>query len=146
MGAQVSTINKDFCDQHGYDVYPVKEMLYLEGMGGFSIPYLGNIEAISRIPLIEDYEECVPMLVLKSFSPFGLRVPVQLDTTVLDWEMAKIMEEELTHASSMWLHTYMSTVVTAGVASTNEQECHNTSITNTPLFTTKSIVIPPLVV
>ena len=73
MGAQVSIITRDFCEQHGYDIYPVKQMLHLEGMGGFSIPYLGYIEATVRIPPIKDYEECVPMLVLKSFSPFSLR-------------------------------------------------------------------------
>ena len=73
----------------------MKQMLHLEGMGGFSIPYLGYIEAIIRIPPIKDYEEYVPMLVLKSFSPFSSWVPVQLGTMVLDWAMAKITVEEL---------------------------------------------------
>ena len=79
----------------------MKEMC-LEGMGEFSIPYLGYIESTVRIPQINDYEECVPMLVLKSFFPFSLRVPVQLGMMVLDWARAKIMVEELTHASSTW--------------------------------------------
>ena len=41
-GAQVSTINRDFCEQHGYDIYPVKQMLHLEGMGGFPIATQGT--------------------------------------------------------------------------------------------------------
>ena len=77
-------------------------MSCLEGMGGFSIPYLGYIEAIVRIPPIKEYEKYVAMLDVKSFCPFSSRVPVQLGTMVLDWAMAKITEEELTHASSMW--------------------------------------------
>ena len=79
----------------------MKQMLHLEGMGGFSIPYLGYIEANVRIPPIKDYEECVPMLVLKSFPPFSSWVHVQIGTTVFDGAMAKIMVEELAHASSM---------------------------------------------
>ena len=66
-------------------------MLHLEGMRGFSISYLGYIKATVRIPQIKDYEECVTMLVLKSFSPFSLRAPVQLGTTVLDWAMANLL-------------------------------------------------------
>ena len=95
-------------------------MLHLEGMGGFSIPYLGYIGATVRIPSVKDYEECVPMLVLKSFSPFSLRVPVQLGTMMLDRAMAKIMVEELAHAKSIWWQIYMSTVITAGTNSATE--------------------------
>ena len=43
IGTQVSTISQEFCKQHGYDIHPVKQMLCLEGVGGFSIPYLGYI-------------------------------------------------------------------------------------------------------
>ena len=112
-GAQVSTIPWDFCEQHGYNVHSVKQMLHLEGRGGFSIPYLGYIEAIIRIPMIKDYEEYVPMLVLKSFSPFSFQVPVQLGTMVLDRANAKITLEELTSGSSIWCQIYISTMVTA---------------------------------
>ena len=101
MRTQISTITRNLCEQQGYDTYPMKQMLHLEGIGGFSIPYLGYIEATVRIPPIKDYEGCVPMLVLKSFSPFSFRVPVKLGTMMLDWAMAKIMDEELTCASSM---------------------------------------------
>ena len=145
MGTQVSINTRDFCEQHGYDIYLMKQILCLEGMVGFSIPYLGYIEATVRIPPIKVYVECVPMLVLKSFSPFSSRVPVQLGTMVLDWAMAKIMVEELTHSSSMCCQIYMSTVTTAGAAGTAEQGCHNTPIIDNPLVTMKYVVIPPSV-
>ena len=120
----------------------MQQMLGLEGMGGFSIPYLGYIEATVRIPPIKDYEECVPMLVLKSSSPFSLRVPVQLSTTVLDQAMAKIMVEGLTCASSTWWQTYMSAVVTAGATGTAEQGCQDSPTIDALLVTIKSIIIP----
>ena len=121
----------------------MRQMLHLEGTGGFFIPYLGYIEATVRIPPIKDCEECVPMLVLKSFSPFSLRVPVQLGTMVLDQTMAMIMVEELTCTSSTWQQTYVSTIVTAGAAGTAEQGGHNIPLIDGPLVTLKSIVIPP---
>ena len=119
----------------------MKQMLHLEGMGQFSIPYLGYIEATFRIPQLKT-EDYAPMLVLKSFSHFSLRVPFQLGTTVLDQAMVEIMVEELTHANSMWQQTYMSTMVTASLASAAEQGGHDTPITNAPLVTMKSIMIP----
>ena len=70
------------------------------GNGGIFIPYLGYIEATVRISLIKDYDECVPMLILKSSSPYSLRVSVQLGTTVLDRAMGRITAEELAHASN----------------------------------------------
>ena len=57
------------------------------------------MKATVRIPLIKDYDECVPMLILKS-SPYYSRVPIQLGTTVLDRAMTRITVEELAHASN----------------------------------------------
>ena len=121
MGTQVSTITQEFCEQYGYDIHPMKQMLCLEGMGRFSIPYLGYIEATVMIPPIKNYDEFIPILVLKSSLPFSSQVPVQLGPTVLDRAMAKIYVAELACASDTWQQTYMSTVVMARVASTVEQ-------------------------
>ena len=95
MGAQVTTITEEFCKQHGYDINPIKQMLHLEGKGGFCIQYLGYIETTARITPIKNYDECVPVLILKSSSPFSSRVPVQLGPTVLDRAIAKITIEEI---------------------------------------------------
>ena len=46
MEAWVSTIIWEFCEQHGHNIHPIKQILHLGGMGGFSIPYLGYIEAL----------------------------------------------------------------------------------------------------
>ena len=49
-GAQVSRITRGFFEQHRYGIHPVNPMLHLEGTGGFSISYLGYIQAIIKIP------------------------------------------------------------------------------------------------
>ena len=143
MATQVSTVTWDFGEQHGYDMYPVKQMLHLGGTEAFSIPYLGYTEAIVRISPIRNYDEHIPMPFLKSSSPFSLRVPVQLGTIVLDRAMAKITIEELTNGSATWQQTYISTVVMARVAGTAEMKNDDTPSIDAPLVTTKSTVIPP---
>ena len=120
----------------------MKQLLHLEGTGGFSVLYLEYIVATVKIHPIKDYEECVPMLILMSSSPYSLRVPIQLGTTVLDRDMARITVEELACASNTWQQTYMSTVVTAKVASTDETKDNDTCTIGAPLVTTKP-VIPP---
>ena len=101
---------------------------------------MGYIEATVRIPPIRNY-------VLNASSiPIIWRVPVQFEvSTVLHRAMAKItIERACTHASDMWQQTYMSTVVTDGVAGTVEMKNDDIPSVNAPLVTTKPIVIPPL--
>ena len=138
----VSTILRD-CDKHMYDIHPGKQVLCLEGMGGFSIPYLGYIEAAVKIPPITDYDECVPMLILKSSFLYSLRVLIQLGITVLDRTVMRITVEELAHASDTLQQTYMSTMVTARVAGTVEMKDNAIPTIGAPLVTTKPIMIPP---
>ena len=91
----------------------MKQMLHLVRKGGFSIPYMDYIEATVRIPPIKNYDEYVPIFVLKPSTYFSSRVPIQFGTTVLDRAMAKIDIEGFTHASVIGQQTYMSTVVMA---------------------------------
>ena len=141
----MSTITRDFCEWHMYDVSPMKQMLCLEGTGGLSIPYLGYIEATIRIPPIKDCWGMCSHDGPKFSSPFCSKVPVKLGTVVLDQTIAKITVEP-THASNTWWQTYMSTMVVAGAAGAAEQGYHKTPIIDAPMVTAKSIVIPPLVV
>ena len=141
--AQVSTITQDFCEEHRYKIHPVKQILCLGGTGQFTIPYLEYIEATVRIPSTKHYDECVPVLTLKSSSTYSLRVPIQLGTTVLDRAMVRITMEELAYASNTWQQTYMSTMVTAKVAGTVEMKNDDTPTIDVPLVTTKPITIPP---
>ena len=115
----------------------------VRGYRGFTILYLGYIEAIVRIPPIKGYDECISMLILKSSSQYSLRVPIQLGTTVLDRAMARITVEELAHASNTWQQTYMSTMVTAKVAGMVETKNDDIITIDAPLVTTKPTVIPP---
>ena len=61
--AQVSTLTWDFSEEHRYKIHPVKQMIHLERTGGFTIPYMGYIEATVKIMAIKGYDECVPMFI-----------------------------------------------------------------------------------
>ena len=102
----------------------------LQSEGRLTIPYVGYIDAAVRIPPIKRYDECVPMLILKS-SPYRSRVPVQLGTTVLDRAMARI---------TGW-QTYKSTMVTAKVAGMVEMKNNDILTIDAPLVTTKPTMI-----
>ena len=117
-------------------------MLCLEGTGGFTIPYLGYIEATVGIPPIKGHDECVPMLVQKSSAPYNSRVPIQFGTTVLDRAMGRITLEELAYASNTWWQTYMSTMVTAKVADMVEIKNDDILTIDTPFVTTEPTMIP----
>ena len=77
-------------------------MPHLEGTGWFHILYLGYIEATARISPIKDYDECIPIFIFMSSSPFSLRVPIQLGTTVLGRAMVRITVEELAYTDKTW--------------------------------------------
>ena len=109
----------------------------------FSIPYLGYIEATTKIPSIKNYDECVPMLILKSSSLHSLGAPVLLVTMVLDRAMVRITVEELIYAGDTWQQTYMSTMANASVASMIERTNDAIPRIDAPLVTTKPIMIPP---
>ena len=83
------------------------------------------------------------MLVLKSSSPYSLRVTILLGTMVLDGDMVRSTVEELAHASDTWWQAYMSKLVTAKVASIVEMKDDGLPTTDAPLLTTWPILIPP---
>ena len=56
--------------------------------------------------------------------------------------MSKITEEELTLASKTWQQTYMSIMVSVGVARSVETNHDKTPSINAPLVTTKNIWPP----
>ena len=83
------------------------------------------------------------MFILKSSSPYSLRIPIHPSTIVSDRAMARITVEELAHANNTWHQTYMSTMVTARVAGTVEMKDYGIPPIDAPLVTSKPIMIPP---
>ena len=72
LGAQISRISSGFCELLTLEVYPLGQLLELEGTGGSAIPYLGyvdhrykryNEDVLLLVILTMTYSEKVPVVV-----------------------------------------------------------------------------------
>ena len=43
-GAMISMMRKGYCDEHGYELQPLDQLVPIEGSGGADVPYLGYVE------------------------------------------------------------------------------------------------------
>ena len=61
LGAQVSGISFQFCEDLTLQIQPLGRLLKLEGTGGSAIPYLRYVEVNLQIPGIKNYKEANAM-------------------------------------------------------------------------------------
>ena len=57
LGAQVSNISMQLCEDLDLEIQPLGQLLELEGTRGAAIPYLGFVEVNLQIPRIRSYED-----------------------------------------------------------------------------------------
>ena len=62
--AQISTMNKVFCQEHGFKIYPLDKLLHMMQTEGFLIPDLGYMEVNLKIPQISKFNKDIVMLVI----------------------------------------------------------------------------------
>ena len=75
LGAQVSNISAQLCEELGLKIQPLGQLLELEGTGDAAIPYLGFVEVNLQILGIRSYNEDVLLLAIPT-TPYADRVPV----------------------------------------------------------------------
>ena len=82
-GSTVSTVSQSFYDQYLSEIhlFPLGDLLNLEGAGGHRIPYLGYIETTVGIPG-EMFEQEAILLVVPD-TGYSEKVPVLLGTNIL---------------------------------------------------------------
>ena len=64
LGAQVSNISAQLCEELGLKIQPLGRLLELEGTGGAAIPYLRFVEVNLQIPGIRSNNEDVLLLAI----------------------------------------------------------------------------------
>ena len=81
-GSMISAICQDFFQKHLESTHQLEDFssLSLEGVGGFSIPYLGMVEVSCKIAGCD--EVVVPLLVFPT-NPYSRRVPAIIGMNVL---------------------------------------------------------------
>ena len=82
--AIISMMSKEYCNEHGYEIQPLDELVPIEGSGGVDVPYLGYVEVKMCIPGINSFEQDVLMLVIHTTTHYHKRVPFQVGISIID--------------------------------------------------------------
>ena len=101
LGAQVSNISVQLCEDLGLKIQPLDWLLELEGTGGAAIPYLGFVEVNLQIPGIRGYNEDVLLLAIPTMA-YAEGVPVMVGSKIIDRALSCMTVGELAHATVTW--------------------------------------------
>ena len=100
-GAQVSSITEQLAHTLELEIKPLKKLVRIEGVGGYSVPYLGYCEATLKIPEVAAFEQDCCFLVMPN-SPYGERCPIIIGTLHIDEILRLSTPEELASMSVAW--------------------------------------------
>ena len=56
-------MSRGYCDEYGYEIQPLDNLVPIEGSRGADVPYLGYVEVRIHIPGIHSFDRNVLMLV-----------------------------------------------------------------------------------
>ena len=101
LGAQVSNVNSQFCEDLALQIQPLGQLLELEGTGGAVIPYLGFVEVNLQIPGITSYNEDVLLLVIPT-TTYSEMVLVMVGSKIMDRALSLMTKGELAKVTIMW--------------------------------------------
>ena len=101
LGAQVSTISAQLCEELGLEVQPLGPLLELEGTGGAAIPYLRFVEVNLQILGIRRYNEDVLLLAIPTMA-YAERVPVMVGSKIIDKALSCMTAGKLAKATVTW--------------------------------------------
>ena len=83
LGAQVSNISAQLCEELGLKIQPLGQLLELEGTGDAAISYLRFVEVNLQIPGIRSYNEDVLLLAIPTMA-YAERVPVVVGSKIIN--------------------------------------------------------------
>ena len=95
-------------------VHPLDQLLELEGTGGLAIPYLRYVEVNLQIPSIRGYNEDVLLLVILT-TTYSKKVPVMVESKIIDSMIGMIMKGELARATATWKQAHFSAVMSGSL-------------------------------
>ena len=114
LGAQVSSISSQFCEDLVLKIQPLDQLLELEGIGGSAIPYLGFMEVNLQIPGIKNYNEDVLLLVIPIMT-YSEMVLVMGGSKIIDRAMKIITRGELVKVTTTWRQAHFGAVMSGSL-------------------------------
>ena len=110
-GAMILMMSRGYCEQHGYEIQPLDQLVPIEGSGGADVPYLGYVEVRMCIPGISSFDRDVLMLTSHTTTPYHQRVSIQVHSHIIDQVTNCISEDELQSLSQSWKLAYVSMII-----------------------------------
>ena len=136
LGAQVSTVSAQLCEELGLKIQPLGQLLELEGTGGAAIPYLGFVEVNLQIPGIRRYNEDVLLLAIPTMT-YTERVPVVVGSKIIDKALSCMTVGELAKATVTWQQAHFGAVMSGSLqlshSSSEKLAMHNISGDSDPV-------------
>ena len=160
LGAQVSTMSAQLCEELGLKIQPLGWLLELEGTGGAAIPYLRFVEVNLQIPGIKRYNEDVLLLAIPT-TAYTERVLVMVGSNIIDKALSCMTVGELAKATATWQQAHFGAVMSGSLqlshSSSEKSAMQNLSGESDPVevwkyqldgvkgavCTTQKVTIPP---
>ena len=101
LGAQVSNISAQLCEDLGLEIKPLGWLLELEGTGGAAIPYLRFVEVNLQILRIRGYNEDVLLLAIPT-TAYTEGVLVMVGSKIIDRALSCMTVGELGCVTVTW--------------------------------------------
>ena len=114
LGAQVSNISAQLCEELGLKIQPLGQLLELEGTGGAAILYLGFVEVNLQIPGIRAYSKVVLLLAIPT-TAYTERVPVVVGSKIINKALSCMTVGELPCATVTWQQAHFGAVMSGSL-------------------------------
>ena len=101
-GSMILMMSRGYCEEHGYEIQPLFQLVLIEGSGGADVPYLGYVEVRMHILGINSFDRDVLMLIIHTTTHYHQRVPIQVGSHIIDQVTSCISEDELQSLSQSW--------------------------------------------
>ena len=101
LGAQVSNISAQLCEELGLEIQPLGWLLELEGTGCAAIPYHGFVEVNLQIPGIRGYTKDVLLLAILT-TAYAEGVSVMAGSKIIDRALSCMTVGELACVTATW--------------------------------------------
>ena len=160
LGAQVSNISAQLCEDLGLEIQPLGQLLEIEGTGGAAIPYLRFVEVNLQILGIQGYNEDMLLLVIPT-TAYAKGVLVVMGSKIIDRALGCMTVGELACATATWQQAHFGAVMSGSLqlscSSSEKLTVENSSREKDPVevqkyqldgvkgavCTTQKVTIPP---
>ena len=110
LGAQVSGISTQLCEDLDLEIQPLGQLLELEGTRGAAIPYLRFVEVNLQILGIRGYNEDVLLLVIPT-TTYSEGVLVVVDSKIIDRALSCMTAGEFAQMTATYQQTHLGAVM-----------------------------------